>query len=216
MKAVGFDLDGTLIDSTGAIVASFLHTFRALGRPLPPRDAIVSTISVPLEDQFRLPDDLDVTQAAAIYREHYVREAPAATVPLPGVREALADLSAAGVRIGMATSKKRSSTEVLPEHLDLMRHFDCCIGPEDVVRAKADPEPIHALLRCLGAGPGDLVYVGDSRLDIAAAHAAGVRCWAVSTGYDTREELAGAGPEKIFDSMADVAKSVLTARRSAS
>ncbi len=211
MKAVGFDLDGTLIDSTDAIVASFLHTFRMLGRPLPSREAIVGTISVPLEDQFRLLDDIDVTQAAAIYREHYVREAPATTLVLPGVREALDALYGAGISIGIATSKKRSSAQVLLDHLGLARFFDCCIGPEDVSRAKPDPEPIRALLACMRVTPADFVYIGDTRLDVQAARAAGARCWAVTTGYDTRADLEAARADEIFDNIADAAKYVLSA-----
>ncbi len=212
MKAVGFDLDGTLIDSTDAIVASFLHTFRTLGRPLPTRERIVSTISVPLEAQFRLLDDLDVAEAARIYREHYVRESPAATIVLPGVRDALETLQGAGIAIGMATSKKRTSAEVLLDHFDLSRYFACCIGPEDVSRHKPHPEPIETLMAQLDVEPADFVYVGDTRLDVESAQAAGARCWAVATGYDTRAQLQEAGADEIFDNIADVAKGVLKAR----
>jgi phosphoglycolate phosphatase len=213
MKAVGFDLDGTLIDSTDAIVESFLHSFRAIGRPEPTRDAIISTISVPLEKQFLLLDEaVDAAEASAVYREHYVRESPATTVMLPGAREALDALQQAGLAIGIATSKRRSSAEVLLDHLGVAHYFACCIGPEDVSRAKPDPEPIHALLNGLDVGPEDCVYVGDTHFDVHAARAAGVRAWAVTTGYHTRDQLVEAGADEIFDSMADVVKSVLTVR----
>jgi 2-phosphoglycolate phosphatase len=213
MKAVGFDLDGTLIDSTDAIVASFMHAFDALRRPSPPRDTIVSTISLPLEHQFRLLGVTNVTEAAAVYREHYVREAPATTRVLPGVREALERLHAAGIPMGVATSKKRSSAEVLLPHLGIAHYFACCIGPEDVARPKPDPEPILALAGRMGVAPADLLYVGDTALDVAAARAAGAACWAVTTGYHSREELEGAAADRIFDSIADVAKSVLKGGR---
>jgi len=214
MKAVGFDLDGTLIDSTDAIVASFMHSFERIGRPLPTRDAVVSTISVPLEKQFLLIDDgvEDVATATAIYREHYVRESPATTVVLPSVREALEELSRAGVAIGMATSKRRSSAEVLLEHLGIAKYFACCIGPEDVTNAKPHPEPIHTLMRRMDVSAPDFVYVGDTHLDVQSAQAAGARCWAVTTGYATRDVLIDAGADEIFDNIADVAKSVLRAR----
>jgi phosphoglycolate phosphatase len=216
MKAVGFDLDGTLIDSTDSIVSSFLHTFRTLGRAEPTREAIVGTISVPLEDQFRLLADLDVVQAAAVFREHYVREAPAATVVLPGVRDALQVLQEAGIAIGIATSKRRSSAEVLLEHLGIAHYFACCIGPEDVARAKPDPEPIRALMTRMDVAPAEFVYIGDTRLDVQAAQAAGVRCWAVTTGYDTRADLETARADEIFDNIADAVKYVLSARGSLS
>jgi phosphoglycolate phosphatase-like HAD superfamily hydrolase len=65
----------------------------------------------------------------------------------------------------------------------------------------------------MGVAPADLLYVGDTALDVAAARAAGAACWAVTTGYHSREELEGAAADRIFDSIADVAKSVLKGGR---
>lgn len=211
MKAVGFDLDGTLIDSTDAIVASFEHTYRTMGLPLPAREAVIATIRIPLEDMFAQVGMPDIAAAVAVYREHYVREAPAITRVLPGVREVLDALRDAGVSMGIATSKKRTSAKVLLEHMDLWKYFRCCIGPEDVSRPKPDAEPIHALIACMRANPGEFVYIGDTGLDVQASRAAGVRCLAVTTGYDTRAELEAADAIDIFGGIEDAAKYVLRA-----
>ncbi len=119
MKAVVFDLDGTLIDSTDAIVDSFLHTFAVLGEPAPSRDAIIQSISAPLEEQFRSVGAVCAAEAPAIYREHYNREAPAKTVLLPSVKDSLIRLSEAGIRLAIATSRRRTSAEPLLEHLGI-------------------------------------------------------------------------------------------------
>ena len=72
LEAVCFDLDGTLIDSTDAIVDSFNHAFAAMGENVPERERIVETISVPLEEQFRLLSVKDPDRAAEVYRAQYI------------------------------------------------------------------------------------------------------------------------------------------------
>lgn len=211
MRAAGFDLDGTLIDSTDAIVESFLHTFRELDRTPPSRSDIIATISATLEDQFRLLAPVDVRRAAGIYREHYVRTSPATTVLLPGVVEALDRLERAGVRMGVATSKKRSSAEPLIEHLGIARYFEACIGPEDVTHPKPHPEPVQALMRRMALrDPAELVFIGDTRFDAESAAAAGVPFVGVTTGYASRAELEACGARTIVDSMTEAVNCVLS------
>ncbi len=211
MISVGFDLDGTLIDSTDAIVASFFHAFHEKGHTPPSREAIIATISATLEDQFRLLAKLDVAEATRVYREHYLRTSPATTVLLPGVVEALDQLASAGIRMGVATSKRRSSAEPLLQHLQIDRYFKACIGPEDVARPKPHPDPIHALMRQMNiAQPDGLIYIGDTHFDAKAAQAAGVPFIGVTTGYATRAELEACGARTIVDSMAEAVNCVLT------
>lgn len=210
MIAVGFDLDGTLIDSTDAIVASFFHTFRTMNHTAPSREEIIGTISATLEEQFAMISKLDPKQAALVYREHYVRTAPSTTLLLPGVAESLAQLQTAGIRMGVATSKRRSSAEPILAYLNIARHFEACIGPEDVTHPKPHPEPLHALMRQMGvARPAEFVYIGDTPYDAKAALAAEVPFIGVTTGYATREELADHGAQTIVDTITDAANCVL-------
>ena len=209
LEAVCFDLDGTLIDSTDAIVDSFLYTFEVLGLPAPTREVIVGTISVPLEEQFGLLSVKDADRAAEVYREHYVAEAPKKTMFLPGALDALDRLEASGLKLAIATSKRRSSAEPLLEHLGVLDRFEVVIGPEDVKNAKPDPECLHLVLRRLGIEAKSMVFVGDSKYDIGAARAAGLRCLAVDTGYSSREELLTYGPEIVLGGLEAVADYVL-------
>ena len=199
LRAVVFDVDGTLIDSTDAIVECFLRTFRDLAVPAPARDIIIHGISRPVEDQFRDLTDRDPDECAAIFRTHFVEIGCGMTVLLPRVAVGLKRLTAAGLRLGIATSRSRESTEMLLEHLSVLQHFDCCIGPGQVTHPKPHPEPVLKALEMLDTATGQACFVGDTKYDVNAAHAAGVRSIAVATGYASRSELLKLRPDAVFD-----------------
>lgn len=199
LRAVVFDVDGTLIDSTDAIVECFLRTFRDLAIAPPQRDTIIHGISRPIEDQFRDLTDHDPDECAAIYRTHYNEIGCDMTVLLPRVAPALERLVATGLRLGIATSRSRESTEMLLEHFGVLHHFECCIGPGQVTHPKPHAEPVLKALELLDTETGHACFVGDTKYDVNAAHAAGVRCIAVATGYASRGELLKLRPDAVFD-----------------
>ncbi len=209
LEAVCFDLDGTLIDSTDAIVDSFQHAFATLGETVPERKRIVETISVPLEEQFRLLSAKHPVQAAEVYRAHYNVEAPEKTVLLPGARASLTRLKEAGLKLGIATSKRRSSAEIILEHLDVLSLFDACVGPEDVNHPKPHPESLHLVMQLLDIRPNAMVFIGDSSYDVEAAHAAGIPCFCVTTGYSEASELLSYKPAGVFEGLEAVAEQIL-------
>jgi phosphoglycolate phosphatase len=199
LKAVSFDLDGTLLDSTEAIVASFMHTFSALGEAAPPRQRLVNTIGHTLEQQFRMFTDRDPHECAAVYRDHYGRAAAENTKLLPGAETSLERLADEGFKLGFATSKRLKYSEMLLEHFGILHYFASRIGPDEVTHPKPHPEAVLKSCADLGVAPGELVFVGDTRFDVLAAQAAGVRCLAVTTGYASRDELRALQPEALFD-----------------
>ncbi len=213
LKAVLFDLDGTLIDSTDAIVASFWHMFDAIGEARPPREAILRGIGHPLHEELPLLTSHDPEECARIYRAHYNAHAPASTVLLPHAREALDTLDAAGMALGFGTSKSRPSAEMLLRGLGVLDRFSVRIGPEDVQHPKPHPECVLKALDAFPAAADEMVFVGDMHFDVEAAHAAGVRCVCVTTGYETREELEALKPDAVFDGLDEVARHLLAPRR---
>lgn len=206
IRAALFDLDGTLIDSTDAIVDCFFHTFDVLGVQRPPRDRIVSTISLTLENQFAGLIDHDPHECARIYREKYFRVGPAMTHLHPGAVDILELCASAGIRRGFVTSKLRAASELLLDHLGVLHHFEARVGPDDVVHPKPNPEPLYAALAQLGLSPEDVVYLGDTPLDVQAAHAAGVLCIALTTGYATETDLRAAKPAVICANLMEASR----------
>src|SRR5487761_286577 len=186
---VGFDLDMTLIDSRPAIMAAFEAMSRDMSASID-LDAVDGRLGVKLEDElaYWFPPER-VAEAAACYRRHYVRLAAEKTSALPGAREALAAVRAAGDRAVIITAKHPVSVgpSLLAAGLTADELFTHVHGPEK-----------GAVLRELRA----IAYVGDSPPDMAAAVGAGVRAVGVTTGSFGAVALYEAGADVVLDSLA--------------
>ena len=209
IRAVLFDLDGTLMDSTDAIVDSYFHTFDTIGEPRPDRQFIIKTIGHPLRKQFHMMTEHDADDCIKIYRTHYTEHSPAKTTLLPGALDALQCFADRGLRMGFATSKKREAAEMLLEHLNALHFMEVRIGPLEVTRHKPDPEAVQKAMAALDVSPEETVFVGDMHFDVLAGLAAGVTTLAVTTGYQTREELEPLGAHAVYDSLDEVRDHVL-------
>ena len=192
---VVFDLDGTLADTLELIIESYQHAFRTvLGREEDP-ETIKSWIGRTLMDAFisYSPD-----HAHALY-EAYLPWNEANTErlirPYDGVRDLLGDLSAAGVRLGVATSKRRASAAQAMRALGLADYLPVLVGMEDTSTHKPEPAPILLAVKRLGGTPAETVYVGDAVVDVLAGQAAGTATVAVTWGAGRPEALAVAGPD---------------------
>ncbi|MGZ4271449.1 MAG: HAD hydrolase-like protein [Solirubrobacteraceae bacterium] len=186
-----FDLDGVLIDSHAAFTASVNHALTEYG--LPARDAgeLRHFIGPPLRGTFETlgVDPADVDGRVDSYRDHYAAHGAAVTTVFDGVEEMLSDVGTRH-RLVIATSKAASLAERMVRAVGLERHFADLHGPAD--ETSAEPKA-QTVARALPA----IALIGDTRFDVAAARANGLRAIGVTWGIGTEEDLRAAGAEAV-------------------
>lgn len=204
--AVLFDLDGTVVDTIPHILASFRHaTAVVLGAPLPD-DVLMHYVGVPLATQMRYFTDDEETaeRLLAAYREFNHRTHDEMARLYPNTRSTLEALAAAGLPMGIVTSKSRMMAQRAIDLFDLGTFFSVMITADDTPRHKPDPLPVSEGVRLLGVDHQLAVYVGDSPADIESGKGAGLGTVAATWGVASRERLAAAQPTAIIDDIAEL------------
>ncbi|HVZ79573.1 MAG TPA: phosphoglycolate phosphatase [bacterium] len=205
LKAVLFDLDGTLIDSKKDIAAAANAARVHFGMPALPLEVVTGYIgwgidhlnrkTLGTEDPARLAEGLEVLKAH--YRDHCVDQ----TLIFPGVKELLDFLKAKGVKMGLVSNKPHEFTLITLEKLGLMPYFMVALGADATPNKKPHPEPLLVALQKMGVGPAEAVMIGDSPVDIQAARAAGMLVGVVEHGFVAREHLASADPDWLVNNL---------------
>jgi len=185
-----FDLDGTLIDSTEAILESFKVAFETHGKAVPDSALIKAEIGHPLDAMFSTlgVEEGRVWDYVDAYKLHYRTISCQKTVLLPHAKEAV-ELASQYATLGVVTTKTAKYSIELLEHLELMHHFKVLVGREDVANPKPHPEPIHKALKALPNGAQKIWMVGDTCMDMLAAKEANVLGVGVTCGYGDEMNL---------------------------
>ncbi len=192
-KVILFDLDGTVIDSTDAIVETFHYVFKKQNFDgIVVDDDIKKLIGYPLDIMFQ---SLGVEQKFANlfvdeYKLRYREISCAKTFLLKNAQESL-ELASSFARLGIVTTKTGMYTKPLLEHLKIDHYFECLVGREHVQNPKPHPEPINKAIdeMKLNIDSHDIWMIGDTKLDLIASNCAGINCIGVLSGYGTKEEL---------------------------
>jgi len=185
-----FDLDGTLIESTDAIVSTFHHSFKMHNVPLVEDEKIKQLIGYPLEIMYA---ELGIAKNnildfVATYKEEYRKISTQKTELLPNALEAI-ELASTFAELGIVTTKTGKYSKVLMEHFNLMKYFKVLVGREDVDKPKPDAEPIIKALESFNFKGKNVYMIGDTKLDLLCAKNAKVNSIAVLCGYGKKEEL---------------------------
>ncbi len=204
-----FDLDGTVVNTIPLIIASYDHAmWQVLGEHVGPEEAR-GWIGQTLADTFHLkyPDHADALISS--YIEFNLARMETLLEQYSGMRELLTDLVSAGIRIGVATSKRRSSAERTLALSGLAELIPVTVAMDDTALHKPRPEPLLLALERLGASADEAVYVGDAVFDVQAAHAAGLPAISVSWGAVDADVLAAAEPEFLVSEMDELRRLLL-------
>ncbi|PJE35549.1 haloacid dehalogenase [Pseudooceanicola lipolyticus] len=215
MRTVIFDLDGTLADTSGDLIAAANYCFRdmGLGDVLDPaRDAGIALrggrmmLSRGLE-RMMLFDAATVDQYYPVLLEAYAQAIDTHTVLYPGAMEAVEALRGRGYGVGICTNKPESLAELLLTRLGVRGAFASMIGADTLRVRKPDPEPLREAARRAGGDPAMCLLVGDSDTDRSTARAAGVPCALVTFG-PSGDDMAALQPEALLASYADLTDTV--------
>ncbi len=184
-KTILFDLDGTLIDSTPAILEGFDICFNENYTPVPNEDKILSLIGYPLDIMFiELGiEEKKIEKFILSYKKHYRKISNQMTTLLPNAKEAI-ELASSFATIGVVTTKTGRYSDELLIHLGVREHFKVLIGREDVINPKPNAEPILKALTHLKANKKSSFMIGDTNLDVESSFNAGIKPIGVLTGYD--------------------------------
>lgn len=185
-----FDLDGTLIDSTEAILESFHNSFDLHNYPHPSDDEIKALIGHPLDVMYRefgVGEDF-VWDFVDTYKQHYREIATLKTKLLEFASDAVIEASEFAT-LGIVTTKTGLYSQELMEHFGLMHHFKVLIGREHIQNPKPHPEPILKALESLESTDKEVWMIGDTKLDLISAKEADVNSIGVLSGYDDEKTL---------------------------
>lgn len=212
MRAVLFDFDFTLADSTPGVLDCFAFGFERLGLPNVEAERVRRTIGLTLDEALRILHGIDDPAVARAFFDAFRERAADVMVPntrfLDGATRVVAALREAGLATAICSTKKRTHIEGVLERDGVVDLFDVVIGHEDVVRAKPAPDALVAALDRLGVGADRALYVGDHPVDAQAAAGAGVPFVAVLTGPSLREEFGAHAVREYLTSIDEVPRAL--------
>ncbi len=202
---VGFDLDGTLLDTSGDLAAAVNHALASIGRPPLAVEQVKPMIGGGarhmLAQGMAATGGCDEATLDVLHRrllDYYEAHIAVHTHPYPGCLDALDTLDAMGVRIAVVTNKLEALARAVLADLGLMGRFATLIGGDTMGpgNAKPSPAPIHEMIRRCGGGSA--AFVGDSIFDVKAAQAAGLPAIACSFGF-LMQPVAELGADAVID-----------------
>ncbi len=218
LKALLFDVDGTLRDTDDRYVARLARLFRPFRRVLPYRDehkfarSFVMRVETPGNFLFGIPDRLhiddEIAGIGAFLHRRGLGRRENHDMLVPGTRQMLQALQPR-YALAVVSARPKIGTLSFIEHFDLTPYFSCIAHGQSARRTKPYPDPILWAAAQLGVAAEDCLMIGDSTVDVRAGSAAGTQTVGVLCGFGEREELLRAGADLILPAPADLTSVLL-------
>jgi HAD superfamily hydrolase (TIGR01509 family) len=204
LRAIILDLDGTLVDCSDAIADGIVAIAAEHGLQVPDRAWAIGRVGFSPVETWQLLGAKDPESLSNLFRERYLPSLPARTRVLPGAKETVLELAGRGMRIALATTRRTDSATETLRVAGLLQAVHFIGGGDLVSRHKPDPEVVRLVLEKLGCAPLEALMIGDTTADVAAAHGAGVACWAVLGGTHDEQTLRDAGADLILSGIGEL------------
>lgn len=192
VKAVAFDLDGTLVETLPDLHESANRMLADLGRPVVSEKTVRAYIGDGVDRLVKRlltssvdgePDAGAFEKAADNFRRHYARILTRASHPFPGAIDLLDLLRRRGFKLACVTNKPARFTEPLLRELGMTERLDLILSGDSLSAKKPDPLPLVHAASAFGVATAHLLMIGDSQVDTAAARSAGCPVFCVPFGY---------------------------------
>ena len=214
-RLVIFDLDGTLLNTIEDLGRACNHALAQCGFPLRRMDEYNMMVGRGIMNLFlnALPEGEKNMDNALKMREffvpYYSEHGSDFTAPYPGIPELLDNLTSRGISLAVASNKYQQGTEHLIRHYFGKYEFVRILGQREGKPIKPDPEIVREAMEGVsGIRLDEVVYCGDSDVDMMTGKNAGVRTIGVTWGFRTREELLAYDPWLLAETPADIANAI--------
>ena len=220
VRAVLIDLDGTLLETGPDIVAAANRMLAELGRPTLPDGrvsefigkGVANLVTRCLRETDSPADPGTLAAALAIFERHYLAGVADRTRPYPGVVEGLDLFVRMGMPLGCVTNKAGLFTAPLLERTGLARYFRVVVSGDTAAHKKPHPQPLLHAASALDVAPAQMLLIGDSANDVAAARAAGCPVFVVPYGYREGMGLEALAADRVVADLVEAAGSITMAR----
>lgn len=217
VRALAFDLDGTLADSAPGLAQALDQALSALKLPAAGLQRITSWIGngadilmeralnwIQQQNPGHNTATVQQQQLRQLFDHYYQTTATAGTLLYDGVADTLQQLVAQRLPLALVTNKPSKFVAPVLQALHIDLYFSLVLGGDDVTMKKPHPEALHKVLDKFQINAQQLLFVGDSRNDILAAKAAGCPCAGMSYGYNYGEPIAQSNPDLVLDRFTDL------------
>ena len=209
-KLVIFDLDGTLLNTIADLANSTNYALKVLGYPIHEPDKYNFMVGNGINKLFEraLPDgektEENVLRVRQEFVPYYDQHNADKSRPYPGVTELLETLQTAGMQLAVASNKYQTATEKLIAHYFPNIKFTAVFGQREGIPVKPDPIIVKEILQIAKVQEEEILYVGDSGVDMQTAINAGVTSCGVTWGFRPRTELESFHPDHIVDNAEEI------------
>ena len=209
LKAVIFDLDGTILDTLGDLSNSVNFALQQNSLPLRSIDEVRAFVGngIRLLIERAVPEGTDeetLNKCFDAFKAHYKENSAVLTKAYDGIPEVLSELSAMGLKTAVVSNKADFAVQILVEEY-FKGLFQYSVGEREGIRRKPYPDSVFSVIETFGVNKDECIYIGDSEVDIETAKNAGIKCICVTWGFREKEFLQSLSP----DYMADTPKEIL-------
>ena len=206
-EVILWDMDGTLIDQTAAIIRTYSEVIEDINGDRPDPQTIRRSLGGPMASTLALfVDNSQIEEASVRFRNRFPEIMFDGLIVLPGATELIESAFKTEIKQAILTNKHGQTAREISAQIGFSKFISTCVGSKDTDWNKPQAELTHYTLNKIRATTENACMIGDSPTDIETARNAGIPCYCVTTGAHNTQELMHSGADAVFDSLTKIKK----------